>query len=311
VDVVHPDSAGTRAARDQLLTKALRGDGAVYEVAAEYPLVLAADGAELSYCVRDADGEIIAHANLWPRFVAPLAAPEERIAVGLVGNVATDERCRGRGIMRDLLAHLRGVAAQRGLRALLLWSDLQEFYQRQGFASCGAELRFVLPTGVLARTAVRGVELVSPSELSFADFAALLATRRAARVTLERSAYEFAKLAAIPGMRLAVSREGDSELTGYALMGKGADMHGVVHEWGARRPEELLTLAAAVAQAEPEGDAIILAPASLAPSWTAALRRYAVREEKHPMAHAWIAPQTTAAERAVLAQTFVWGLDSI
>src|SRR4051794_28539742 len=121
--VFHPDGRQV-AARNRLLQRALRPEPAPFAIEREYPLVLGERGLGFSYCLgRGVD--MVAHANLWPR---TLVTGSGEVQVGLVGNVATDERYRGQGVMRSLLLELKREAERLGLKALVLWSDLLEFY---------------------------------------------------------------------------------------------------------------------------------------------------------------------------------------
>src|SRR5262245_22456764 len=114
--LIHPETETLRAARDALLAASLRPDGAPFRVAREYPIVLAAEGARFSYCLAgEGDAEtVVAHANLWPRKLRSADGGRE-IAVGLVGNVATDARLRGQGLMTALIGELEGEARRAGL----------------------------------------------------------------------------------------------------------------------------------------------------------------------------------------------------
>lgn len=294
----HPKTVADFSARDRLLTHALRAEWAPFPIATEYPLVLSESGVHTSYCLGEGE-TILAHANLWPRLMIDQQGTRE-IRIGLVGNVATDAAHRGQGLMRRLLEKLKAQASTSGLSALVLWSDLLEFYQKQGFSSCGQEARYVFHTKRLP--ASKSWRQTAPVGT---DLRRCLDLRLPVPTTLARSVEEFAALLTIPATDFL---RHDS---GYLVMGKGVDMLGVVHEWGAPDPETLLGGLRTAAAARNFDECMLLAPATLAPEWHSALAAHAVRTEIHPMALMWTPEGTDPATRSSLASSFIWGLDSI
>lgn len=113
------------AQRNQLLQNCLRPEPLPYPIQSEYPIVLNPDCHDYSHCLYDED-RVIAHANLWPRY---LVDDKGRTVakIGLIGNVATNDEYRGRGIMSKLLTYLESKAILADMQALVLWSDLSKF----------------------------------------------------------------------------------------------------------------------------------------------------------------------------------------
>lgn len=315
--LIHPRTLALRDARNRLLQQTLRDHRSRFPIAAEYPLVLGDQGDEYSYCLQDQEC-VVAHANLWPRRLVDLERTREH-RIGLVGNVATDLARRGQGLMRGLMDELKAKAKADGLEALVLWSDLLEFYQKLGFQSYGREHRYLFKTETLlslqshAQT-VNAWEEAGP--LSTAELGTLLEKRLAVRVTLARSAEEFQTLRAIPHTDLFVMQgvPGSVSLTdryaGYAIMGKGMDMVNVVHEWGAPSATALLEGLAVAATARRFDDVMLLTPDALPAGWHDVLSQIADSVEAHPMALVW-SPEGNDAARDALARGFIWGLDSI
>ena len=308
MDFISPESATILASRDRLLQEALRPAGPLFPVAAEYPIVLARDAASLSHCLV-LDHQVVAHANLWPRHLEdPVGC--RSFAVGLVGNVATAPTHRGQGLSRRMFVHLEAEARAAGLVALILWSDLLEFYQNLGFASAGREMRHYFDSAALT-------SITSPLNFSFANGHALddstlellLALRHGVPATLARSTNEFRRMLAIPATHLVLGFRGPA-LMCYGIVGKGYDMCGVVHEWGAAGPMDLLALAKAATAALKLPDIVVLAPGNLGKTWCAVLRRYAHDIQTVPMALVKVLYESPALTET-LARTFVWGLDSI
>jgi len=136
-----PDTAAAREQRDRLLTRAMRPDGAPFAIHTEYPLVLSPAGTSTSYCLGDSDS-ILAHANPVARVLVQRDTGERFVSASSATSPPTPNH-RGQGLERRLLDELKTKARELDLEALILWSDLLEFYQKQGFSSYGRELRFV------------------------------------------------------------------------------------------------------------------------------------------------------------------------
>jgi GNAT superfamily N-acetyltransferase len=313
--LTHPTTASLLASRDRLLTRALRSGGAPWPIAAEYPIVLGEAGTAWSWCLvgeetgGSGESEVVAHANLWPRELVST----EAVQVGLVGNVATRTELRGRGVMARLLGEIEAEAGRAEIEALVLWSDLSEFYQKLGFKSSGRERRYVYGGKVAAaagKAGGAGWRSVDPKTVTAGDCELWLATRARTRSpTLSRTPEEMRQLLQIPGVTVYAHAGGG----GFAVMGRGADMVGVVHEWGAPSPGELFGVLAAARARAKAAEVMLLAPPTLPEGWDEELAAPTERVENHPMA--WTKVLATGARAADVERTldaaFVWGLDSI
>lgn len=281
-----------------------------FPVEAEYPIVLAADGAPYSHCLIE-HGRVAAHANLWPRVLCD-AAHGTRHKVGLVGNVATAENMRGQGLMRRLFAHLAEAARREQLETLILWADtdLHQFYQKFGFRSHGREWRFSFRIKDLRASATSPDRQFLPTatlDLPLDVLEGLLRHRCPTSATLERNAEEYRRLFEIPATTLFLRTDLDPT-AGHFIMGKGCDMMNVVHEWGAPTPETAIHGLRDAAEAFGWEEIMMLAPGDLAPTWCQRFQRLAVKSELHYMA-LLDQPKSKAAD--ALARGFIWGLDSI
>ncbi len=295
------------ASRNRLLQAALRPEPAPYAIEREYPIVLSESNGRFSYCM-GAGEEVVAHANLWPRV---MTGSGREIRVGLVGNVATDARVRGQGLMSQMLDELKKIADEQDLKALVLWSDLLEFYQKQGFQSFGEERRYRLKAESLGSLGVRpkGFSRAKVSSLDEETAKMLLQRRLPVTTTLVRSAEEFKALLEIPGLDAFLRRQPGGAIDGYALLGKGIDMIGVIHEWGVETPEALLEAAACASHSTGFGEILVLAPAGLDASWHETLAKHASEVTSHGMALMWVKDEPGVA--SMLSKSFIWGLDSI
>jgi predicted N-acetyltransferase YhbS len=306
MEFINPITQDHIRSRNQLIQAALRPDGSIFPITQEYPIILSAQNTHFSYCIQDQDG-IIAHANLWPRILEGSTGSKYR--VGLVGNVATHVKWRGKGLMRRLFSHLEEVATKQGLGALVLWSDLNQFYQNLGFSSLGREQRF---TFVARKNVAIDPDLVqiSPDQLSDEYYEKLLKLRLEGAYRLSRSVSEFRQMLSIPATSLFLRLNG-SEISAYYVIGKGYDMVSVIHEWGARRDvtglyEDILQIATTCDLSS----IMLLAPCDLPPGWTKTLGALAQHNEICPMG--WVKFLVSTQElKQALGNTFIWGLDSI
>lgn len=307
--IFHPKRPLEFAARNKLLQVALRPDPAPFAIEREYPIVLAEGHAGFSYCV-GSENEVVAHANLWPRVMKDEIGAKD-IRVGLVGNIATDQRYRGQGLMGQLIGELKKEADKQQLKALVLWSDLLEFYQKQGFQSLGEERRYRLSAKRLrTKTEPRAkFARVRPQDLTPEMTEALLKRRFPVATTLSRTPEEFKALVAIPGLDVYLSRGAGNVVDGYAILGKGADMVGVIHEWGADSAADLLSAAAQISSATGFEEVLVLAPAGMADQWHGPLAQASEEVTRHNMALMWVKDEPGLKES--LARSFIWGLDSI
>ncbi len=339
-----PQTPGQQFARDRLLIECLRPDKpAHYQIAEEYPLVLGPEGSRHSICVAlkghdPGTSAFLAHANLWFRTMAcgtELAAGSSTVKLGLVGNVATNPREQGKGWMRTLLGEIERRALSQGADAIVLWSDLESFYQKLGFEPAGTEIRMTLSTKKLRRYSQAnlkenldkavGVKVWLPDGYRTGELPEALIERMLhLRSTgfnqpffqLERSPQEFSELLKIPDLSLFVGHGENSgglpTIDFFFIVGKGMDMQGIIHEWGTTDMNLLIGGAAIVAKHVGLDELTILVPPAIISERLTELRRVCTRSEHHPMA--WVKtlnPKTKPLVEQALHKGFIWGLDSI
>jgi GNAT superfamily N-acetyltransferase len=306
LQIINPSSSSECAARDELLKISLREQDLTWNYSQEYPLVLNPANTESSWCAYE-NGNLLAHANLWPRNFTHIST-NRTFRLGLVGNVATHPDHRSKGHMATLMTHLATIAEQQNLNALVLWSDLLEFYQILGFRSIGREYRMTIQREDRARHT--GIVKIDPSRISDEDLELMLALRPKMEWNLKRSPQEFRALLNIPEAHLFVRRRG-TKIQSWMIIGKGMDMNGVIHEWGASKVDEFLSDIQSLMHDYNIPELILLTPAALHSHWLAPLKMRASAVSEHPMALA--KPLGTAGLEAfnALSKGFIWGLDSI
>ena len=353
----HPSSARHFKGRNRLLQTTLRPqelwNGAPpFAIEDEYPIVLSENNSRYSYCLFDEQDFLVSHANLWPRSVitwcnatnssgigtscAGLASTLGQI--GLIGNVATHPSHQGLGYSSKLLAHLEKVAIEMNLKALVLWSDLTSFYQKQGYRSLGWEWRYEAPEAGRLKTApalaLSGCRIQLVTDYTQVNLEYLQSLRPRSGPTLERSTEDFARLLSIPATELftfkpdGLTAASSHEILGYGIVGKGADMAGYVHEWGVTKETYLVPMLARIIAATGYARLGIMIPDQASCHYRELLGEAGYTGERFPMALGkrldsnaeHMTPDTATQVIAglnsgdcldALGSGFIWGLDSI
>lgn len=307
--IVSPGQTSALELRDQFLASTMRDRPLAWQYRDEYPIVLHPSAAQLSHCIYQ--GQIlVAHATIWQRTLKHISK-DQTIPIALIGNVATHPDYRGIGLQRQLLEHLEKIALSQGSKALVLWSDLTLFYQKLGFSSNGREIRYGIRAGRFKHAP--SPKKVKASTLSDHNLVTMLKLRPELEWTLDRSAAEFRTLLSIPECHLFLNEQ-DSQILSWCVIGKGSDMAGVIHEWGARRPQDLLDLIQGVLRDYKIEQLLLLAPLTLTKAWKNSFDTASSFKEEHPMALAkTLTPASSSSEdpAQALKNGFIWGLDSI
>jgi hypothetical protein len=165
-----------------------------------------------------------------------LRARGRRMPLGMIGNVLTDPADRGRGLGLACVEAAVAELTDCGAALALLWSEKSDFYARAGFGKAGRERLWDLAK---ARSIAAAHELdVQP--IRRMDLGSMEALYAAKPVRVDRPAGSLGLLCAAPATQVAVARRrANGELVGYAVVGRGDDFPGVVHEW-AGSPEAVL-----------------------------------------------------------------------
>lgn len=291
--------------RNKLLHSELRPDHKEYSIVEEYPLVLGSAYLQHSYIAQyNKEEEIVAHVNFFPTTLVD-SLNGDQFPVGLIGNVATKASYQGKGVMRALLAYFREKAKKQNLFGLFLWSDLLEFYGKQGFEPFGAEKHYYI-----SRCEGEFDSTWNAQSLNVLDkpiYRILMGLRLISRLSVERTYEEFRAQLAIPDSVLLMVKKG-TEILAYGVVGKGQDMIGVVHEWGACELAHIKLLLQHVLQVTQWRELILLAPKRLDPKLDQGLKAVSTKVEEKAMV---LACDVDESLKARSDQIFFYGFDSI
>lgn len=288
------------AARHSLLQSSLRPDSS-YDIELEYPHIFSLQDSSIT----GLKGQMpIVHANILYREFAALDGQTWKAA--LIGNVATEETFRGQGLQKQLFTHLETVARNEKADLLMLWSDLESFYEKLGFCQFGGEVRYLLAAHKSPPNSMLNVKQIDVRTLREIDLKQLMAIRPPDVLTLKRTPSQFKELLTIPEMGLFLGRDQEQTIQAWGITGKGCDMQGVFHEWGATSPKALSSLFSSTFKNLGVGEFFVLAPSALDRVWHDALKAFSISKSDHYMA---LVKQLS--HHQLPAEAFIWGLDSI
>jgi GNAT superfamily N-acetyltransferase len=260
--------------------------GVERDLEGEYPLLFddtaAFARAPGRFVVLRADGVPVAACGYLER---DFVTPHGELRLVLLGSVSTHPQWRGRGFAGHVLAGAHALAEAAGGVATLLWPMDVAVYTKSGYRPAACEWNIVLP-GDLAL----GRELATRPARPI-DTRALLALYDAQPVRVRRTAQEFARLMACPGMDMRVAFEHGRPVA-YAARGRGGDLGTCVHEW-AGEPQAVLGLVSAFAREDADSPRYLLAPDWAHPV-TEALLDAGCAAVTRPLGHARLASRAAA-----------------
>jgi predicted acetyltransferase len=290
-------------ARNSLLQETLRPFPTNYCISTEYPMVLDQNNLNRSF-IGTVDNELVTHSNLWVRKCTSLA--EEPLKVGIVGNVATSPMHQNKGYMKKMMQFIEGQALTEKCKAIILWSDLDTFYTKLGFKQVGCEKRYTIHTSKLdGITSFKGVEIVSPTSISNDLIEQINGLKCTKNPTLSRDIKSFSNLLKIPDTYLAIERQ-DNQIKSFAIIGKGADLVGVIHEWGYVCSDSFKRLLKSLVEATALPELMVIGPEGSYAS--SLLEDISTSCETKNMAYIKILDTNSEVDWANL---YIWGLDSI
>jgi len=170
------------------------------------------------------DGLPVTHAALKPII---LKTPQILYKIGAIGSVVTNPSYRGQGLSSKVILECLNEAENQDCDIAILWTSLHDFYRRLGFESAGFEEYFTIDRTL--PTESNGLRFVNSSQV---DPEAILKLFNRHTIASLRSAEDIKKFLVIPNTQVYTAWDSQHSLKSYAIMGKGADLEGFIHEWG-------------------------------------------------------------------------------
>jgi len=271
-------------------------------LAKEYPFLLDESGPARHFTLF-AGSVPLAHCVLLPRRIALLAGV---LPVGFLSLVYTDPSARGRGHAGRVLRAAIRFARESGIGLVLLWSEADALYAREGFEPAGRETLLALNEAIVGRALLDARQALRTNAVGAAEAGRILAidrarpedwepiealrAQRAARVVCD--AREQMQRPSLPELEVRVARGSDGRLLGFAMRGRGDDLQEVIHEWGGDPEAILLCCRSLLADRGPGQSLMLLAPA-LPTELTWVCRRAGARLLSRPLA--WMRITSAAA----------------
>jgi predicted N-acetyltransferase YhbS len=193
--------------------------------------------------------------------LAQLRVPTGSLDVALIGAVATAESHRGQGLASRTVSLAVEWARERGAGLAMLWGGETALYERLGFELCGVQVRPPLSELDL------GAPLKDLSQITLGRgwIPTLMSSLRMRGSGVKLAPQDERWMEAHQGVDWYWLGDPESPQA-YAGIGRGIDLHGLVHEWGGESPEALKALLQLVCMERP--DAQLLASPELLSAWS-------------------------------------------
>ncbi len=205
----------------EFLNRNLRPDSK-WSIVDEYPTALSKSQMHNMRVIIE-DGKIVSHAVFRPMIVK---TPVGVFKVAGIGSVVTSPDHRGQGHSTQIIDSCLEAAAAADCDFAILWTDLFDFYRRMDFELAGSEVTVMLDRD-LGPTA--GWKFLESSKVAPET---LLRVFQQHSVSSHRSQEDVRLSLAIPNSTVMTAWEPNGRLAAYAVVGKGADLAGYIHEWG-------------------------------------------------------------------------------
>ena len=216
------------------------------QLAATWPQMFGPRADTRHYVARAAEDRVVAHAAA--RSVR-LVLGDEVVTGELIGGVATAPDVRGQGHASALLAAIERDAAAFRVTALLLWSELHEFYRRLGYTPAGEQWEVTLPTDRARMDAIDRLRaLAADGRTRVAqpdDLLAIFELHARNPVGVRRSLRDLEVQATTDPLTCLIL-ERDGRCVAFACRDKGADLTGWWHDFGGMDADVAAILATAL-----------------------------------------------------------------
>lgn len=169
------------------------------------------------------EGRIVASAALHP---VEVVTPSRRLRLGVVGAVATDEKERGNGFSRNILAELESLAREAGLEGLILWSDQAGFYEKSGYSAVGRQLIYSLADLPAPKLPIHGAPVYGW------DWKQVRSLYEAHRLRIARTEEYWRAIESVKSVTRVQWVDPDGSVRAYLGFDRGHDLKDIVHEWG-------------------------------------------------------------------------------
>lgn len=206
--------------------------GQPWSIADEYPTSLAKSNRHNMRVIAE-EGRILSHAVFRPMIIK---TPIGVFKAAGIGSVVTAPNERGRGLSTTIIESCLEGAAGADCDFAILWTDLFDFYRRMDFELAGSEVSVLLSQKSFLEMALKtgtdpkaGFKFLDSNKIAPE---AMLRIYQSHTVNSHRSQDDIRLGLSIPNSRIATAWDNQGRMAAYAVIGKGADLDGYIHEWG-------------------------------------------------------------------------------
>jgi predicted N-acetyltransferase YhbS len=201
--------------------------GQAWSIVDEYPTSLSKANRHNMRVIAE-EGRILSHAVFRPMIIK---TPIGVFKAAGIGSVVTAPNERGRGLSTTIIESCLEGAASADCDIAILWTDLFDFYRRMDFELAGSEVSILLEQRNFAASAhlKAGFTFLDSNKIAPE---AILRLYQSHTVNSHRSQEDVRFGLAIPNSHVATAWDAQGKMAAYAVIGKGADLDGYIHEWG-------------------------------------------------------------------------------
>ena len=198
------------------------------------------------------DDEVISHTAI---FNSTLRSGDLVFKIGGISAVGTHPDYRGKGLASEVMRDCINVMRESGCHLSFLWTDRHGFYRNLGYEPSGSFCLFKPPDSILSG-ASPDCEVVEYSPERLPE---IIQIHDRDYYYTERTPQEYEIYFSLPRVQTLLALR-DGKASAYAVIGKGRDLPGFIHDWGGE-PRDLLRLARELATLSKTEDIYFLAPA--------------------------------------------------
>ena len=163
--------------------------------------------------VMEDEGLVLAHIGVRPRSLAghPIL---------MIGGIAVEEESRGQGIFKKLFRYV--LESHQDVALYLLWSDQLSLYEKFNFYPAGSLYEY---------DKQQSEHQFSVQKSCWSTFDLYDLYNNKSETRLERSTRDWEEIKKISSSKLFLVKK-ESEIVNYFVKDKGADLNGIIHEYG-------------------------------------------------------------------------------
>jgi predicted acetyltransferase len=164
--------------------------------------------------------------------------------IAIIGGIVTDKKYRGLKLFKKLMDHALSEFSSR-VSLFILWSEIENLYEKFGFARTGGLIETGKSVFNLADRPA-GYEKTSFDQLSSNDFEQIIALYQDFNqkyfFTLTRSDKDWSIIKEMKSIDVYIKRDLQGKVVKYFCVNKGRDLTSIIHEVSAKNENDFRSL---------------------------------------------------------------------